>query len=107
MEIRADIKTKIFWSIIILLIVWCLLVRPELNIYKLRNYGQQINGVIYQKKGVGSKGTIRCFYNFMVDDLIYEGFYDNDKYNKGDSLEIIYYKKDPRLNQAKQFVEDY
>ena len=87
--------------------MWYIVIRPNYNIYKLRNNGQETKGRIFRKSGVGSKGTIRCFYNFEVKGIEYEGFYDNPKLNQWDSLEIIYYKSDPSLNQAKQFVDDY
>lgn len=107
MEVRANITTKIFWILVGLISIWILLIRPEINMNKLRKNGQVANGIIYSKKGVGSKGTIRSFYNFEVAGKQYEGFYDNPKLNQRDSLEIIYYRKDPSLNQAKQFVDDY
>jgi hypothetical protein len=93
----------IFFIIVFLFLVF----RNNNNISKLRNEGQETKGRIYRKSGVGSKGTIRCFYNFDVNGKVYEGFYDNPKLNQWDSLEIIYYRKDPNLNQAKQFVTDY
>lgn len=82
-------------------------IRPEINIFILKKNGQKTKGIIYKKSGVGSKGTIRCYYNFNVKGKEYEGFYDNPKLNQFDSLVIIYYLKDPRLNQAKQFFDDY
>jgi hypothetical protein len=100
-------KSKIFWILFSLLFIWLIIIRPEYNISKLRNEGQETKGRIYRKSGVGSKGTIRCFYNFEVEGKNYEGFYDNDNLNQWDNIEIIYYIKDPSLNQAKQFVFDY
>jgi hypothetical protein len=100
-------KSQIFWLVFLILFIWFIIIRPDYNISKLRNDGKDIKGVIYRKSGVGSKGTIRCFYNFEVEGRNYEGFYDNNRLNQWDSLEIIYYSKDPNLNQAKQFVIDY
>lgn len=99
-------KIPLIWVLIILVFI-ALLFRNNNNISKLRKDGQEVKGRIYRKSGVGSKGTIRCFYNFEVAGKLYEGFYDNPKLNEWDSLEIIYYSKDPTLNQAKQFVLDY
>jgi hypothetical protein len=73
----------------------------------LKKQGKEARGLIYQKSRVGSKGTIRCFYKFNVRGYSYEGFYDSDDFKQWDSLEIIYYIKDPTLNQAKNFVNDY
>lgn len=99
--------TKIYWIIFGGLFIWFILIRPEYNIYRLKNNGIETKGRIYRKSGVGSKGTIRCFYNFEIAGKQYEGFYDNKDLNQWDSLAIIYYVKDPSLNQAKQFVLDY
>jgi len=100
------LKTPLIWVVLILAFIF-LVFRNNNNIDKLREEGQEVKGIIYRKSGVGSKGTIRCFYSFEVAGKQYEGFYDNPKLNQWDSLEIIYYKSDPSLNQAKQFVEDY
>lgn len=107
MVTKYKLIKKIFWTTIIIIISWIIFIKPEYNISKLKKSGKLVKGIIYRKSLVGSKGTIRCFYNFDVDGIKYEGFYDNDAYKKGDSLEIIYYIEDPSLNQAKQFVEDY
>jgi hypothetical protein len=100
-------KSQIFWFVFSLLFIWYIIIRPQYNINKLRKKGIETKGYIYRKSGVGSKGTIRCFYTFNVSGETYEGFYDNQKLNQGDSLDIIYYIKDPTLNQAKQFILDY
>lgn len=95
------------FPIMLLVVFFALVFRNNNNISKLRNDGKEVKGMIFRKSVVGSKGTIRCFYNFEVEGKNYEGFYDNNKLRQGDSLEIIYYTKDPSLNQAKQFVLDY
>ncbi len=95
------------FPILLLVVFLALVFRNNNNISKLRNDGNEVKGLIYKKSEVGSKGTIRCFYNFEVECQIYEGFYDNNNLNQWDSIEIIYYIKDPSLNQAKQFVLDY
>jgi hypothetical protein len=100
-------KSQIFWLILTVLFIWYIIIRPTYNISKLRNDGKEVKGRIYRKSSVGSKGTIRCFYNFEVEGQSYEGFYDNKNLNQWDSIDVIYYKKDPSLNQAKQFVLDF
>lgn len=89
------------------LIVIYFVIRNYSNISKLRNDGIETKGWIYRKSSVGSKGTIRSFYTFEVGGKTYEGFYDNPGLKQWDSISIIYYRNDPSLNQAKQFVEDY
>lgn len=111
MEINLKIlnryKSKIIWTVIILLMFWYLGIRPEMRISELRNDGKQTKAFLYEIKGVGSKGTIRGFYRFEINNSLYEGFYDNDKLMKYDSIDIIYFPDNPERNQAKQFVEDY
>jgi hypothetical protein len=100
-------KSSLIWIVIILLLFWYIGIRPEIRISELKKNGKQVTGYLYEVKGVGSKGTIRGFYKFRVNDNLYEGFYDNDELVKYDSIEIIYLPENPELNQAKQFVEDY
>jgi hypothetical protein len=111
MEINLKIlnryKSRIIWTVIILLMFWYLGIRPEMRISELRNDGKQTKAYLYEVKGVGSKGTIRGFYRFEINNNLYEGFYDNDKLMKYDSIDIIYLPDNPERNQAKQFVEDY
>ena len=86
---------------------WYVGIRPEMRISELQKNGKQVRGYLYEVKGVGSKGTIRGFYKFQVNNNVYEGFYDNDELVKYDNIEIIYLPDNPEKNQAKQFVEDY
>ena len=111
MEINLNLlnryKSKIVWTVIILLMFWYLGIRPEIRISKLKENGKQTKAYLYEVKGVGSKGTIRGFYRFEINNNLYEGFYDNDKLVKFDSIDIIYLPDNPERNQAKKFVEDY
>lgn len=100
-------KSSLIWIVIILLMFWYIGIRPEIRISELKKKGKQVTGYLYEVKGVGSKGTIRGFYKFRVNDNLYEGFYDNDELVKFDNIEIIYLPENPEMNQAKQFVEDY
>lgn len=100
-------KSRIVWTVIILLMFWYLGIRPEIRISELRNDGKQTKAYLYEVKGVGSKGTIRGFYRFEIKNYPYEGFYDNDNLKEQDSIDIIYLPDNPERNQAKQFVKDY
>lgn len=111
MEINLNLlnryKSRIVWTVIVLLMFWYLGIRPEMRISELRNDGKQTKAYLYEVKGVGSKGTTRGFYRFEINNNLYEGFYDNDKLVKYDSIDIIYLPDNPERNQAKKFVEDY
>lgn len=99
---------KKYWQWIFLVcLVFYFIVRNNGNINELKENGKQAKAYLYEVKGVGSKGTIRGFYRFEINNNLYEGFYDNDKLMKYDSIDIIYLPDNPERNQAKQFVEDY
>jgi hypothetical protein len=100
-------KNSLIWIPLVLLMIWYLGVRPEIRISELRNDGKQIKAFLYEVKGIGSKGTIRGFYRFEINNNLYEGFYDNDNLKKHDSIDVLYLSNNPEKNQAKQFVEDY
>ncbi len=100
------IKNHYLWVSLILFMVY-ISIRNNNNISQLKKNGKQVTGYLYEVKGVGSKGTIRGFYKFVLNNNIYEGFYDNDNLVKYDSIEVIYLPDNPEKNQAKQFVEDY
>ena len=99
---------KKYWQWIFLVcLVFYFIVRNNGNINELKENGKQTKAYLYEVKGVGSKGTIRGFYRFEINNNLYEGFYDNDKLMKYDSIDIIYLPDNPERNQAKKFVEDY
>ena len=93
--------------ILFILFIFFFVIRNNNNISELKKRGKQAIGYLYEVKGVGSKGTIRGFYKFRVNNNLSEGFYDNDELVKFDNIEIIYLSENPEKNQAKQFVEDY
>ncbi|KAF2336654.1 hypothetical protein [Flavobacterium nitrogenifigens] len=100
-------KNSLIWIVIILLMFWFLGIRPEIRVSELKENGKLTKAYLYEVKRVGSKGTIRGFYRFKVNNNLYEGFYDNDNLKISDSIDIIYLPDNPERNQAKQFVEDY
>ena len=99
-------KAKIIWILFLFSFV-ILIVRNNYNVFRLKSYGLETKAFVYRKYSVGSKGTIRCFYRFVVNGKQYEGFYDNGIINQGDSISIIFYPPRPSLNQAKQFILNY
>jgi hypothetical protein len=107
LELISKYKKSFIWLVIILLMFWYVGIRPEIRISDLKENGKQAKAYLYEVKGVGSKGTIRGFYRFEINNNLYEGFYDNDRLAKYDSIDIIYLPDNPERNQAKQFIEDY
>lgn len=77
------------------------------EIGELKQKGKKTKALIYDKKSVGSKGTIRSFYRFKVNENYYEGFDDNENLVKFDSIVIIYAENNPELNRSKEFVDNY
>jgi hypothetical protein len=94
------------WKVLIVILI-ALVIRNYWNINQLSSKGVGMKVRLYLVKSIGSKGTVRCFYNFKVNNESYEGFYDSDKFNQGDSIEIIYLPSNPEKNQAKQFILGY
>jgi hypothetical protein len=102
-----NIKKYWLWLFVIIFIIY-LTIRNNSNITDLKEKGKTTIGYIYDVRSVGSKGTIRCFYRFKINNYnYYEGFYDDDNLKKYDSLQIIYLPDNPKKNQAKKFVDDY
>lgn len=109
---KSLLKIKlVFWkyfSIIVLISVIIFFeIKNNYEITILRQSGILTKGFIYEKKSVGSKGTIRSFYRFYVNDIYYEGFDDNEDLTKYDSILVIYNPENPELNRTKEFVEEY
>lgn len=110
MENKSSFVNKIkanFVLILFICFIIFLIIRNNNNNNELQENGKQTKAYLYEVKGVGSKGTIRGFYRFEINNNLYEGFYDNDKLVKYDSIDVIYLPDNPERNQAKQFVEDY
>jgi hypothetical protein len=101
-RIKANFVLILFICFIIFLVL-----RNNNNNDELQKRGKQAKAYLYKVKGVGSKGTIRGFYRFEINNNYYEGFYDNGNLKEHDSIDIIYLSDNPECNQAKQFVKDY
>ena len=101
-RIKANFVLILFLCLIIFLVL-----RNNNYTNELQENGKQAKAYLYKVKGVGSKGTIRGFYRFVINNNYYEGFYDNENLKEHDSIEIIYLPDNPERNQAKEFVEDY
>lgn len=96
---------------IYLIIIICTAIYFFLNIIKnsfdnhdLRNYGIEIHAVVTDKHKVGGKGVIRCTYTFEVNKTCYTGSVASDYYMIGDSIEIIYLRKNPKINREKKIL---
>ncbi len=61
--------------------------------YHLVNNGKLSKGKITSRMKVGSKGTVSIDYKFHVDNLEYTGETNDEKYEIGDSLYVIYLQK--------------
>jgi hypothetical protein len=100
--IRTNLVLVLFVFFIIFLVL-----RNNNNNDELQKKGKQTKAYLYKVKAVGSKGIIRGFYKFKLNNNFYEGFYDNDNLKEHDSIDILYLPDNPERNQAKQFVKDY
>lgn len=110
METRFSLINRFkgnFVLILFILFIIFLVVRNNDNNDELNKNGKKTRAFLYKVKRVGSKGTIRGFYRFEINNILYEGFYDNDNLKENDSIDIIYLSDNPERNQAKQFVKDF
>lgn len=110
MESRSSFVNRIkanFVLVLFICFIIFLVLRNNTNNDELKENGKQAKAYLYKVKRVGSKGTIRGFYKFEINNNYYEGFYDNDNLKEHDSIDIIYLPDNPERNQAKQFVKDY
>lgn len=110
MDTKSSFVNRIKANYVLILFicfVTFLVLKNNYNNDELQKKGKQVKAYIYEVKGVGSKGTIRGFYRFKINNNLYEGFYDNDFLKEHDSIDVIYLPDNPECNQAKQFVEDY
>lgn len=75
----------------------------EIEIY--RKYGVKTTAVVTQS--FYSKGE-RMYYEFKAKDMTYESFNvtNKGKHIIGDSIEIIYNKNNPEMNEAVEQLED-
>lgn len=106
MKLFSKFYNNLTWILLLGIIIY-FSIRNNSNIEKLRNEGALTKAYLFEVKGVGSKGTIRGFYRFKIHNNYYEGFYDNDNLKRYDSIDIVYYVNDPKINQAKKFVSEY
>lgn len=105
MNIKA-FKASVFFVLIMLVSSWLFystLKQTILN-YRLKTENSQIKGYVIERYKVGGKGTIQIDYSFRINDKNYVGSETNDKYKVGDSLIILFLKKDPSINKSYTFI---
>ena len=110
MDAKSSIANRIKGNFVLILFICFiifLVLRNNNNNDELQKKGKHAKAYLYKVKGVGSKGTIRGFYRFKINNNYYVGFFDNDNLKEHDSINIIYLPDNPECNQAKQFVKDY
>ena len=62
---------KKYWQWIFLVcLVFYFIVRNNRNVNELKENGKQTKAYLHEVKGVGSKGTIRGFYRFEINNII-------------------------------------
>ncbi len=73
----------------------------------LTQNGIVVKGIVVSKKVVGSKGTVRCFFEFKVNGIIYSNYDDTDSFIENQIIDIVYEKDDPDINRTKRFLDNY
>lgn len=82
-------------------------IRNEIENNDLKKYGIETIAIVTDVRKVGSKGVIRCTYSFKVNNLNYIGNVDDDYYNTGDTIQVIYLMKRPDINRDKKIFEQF
>lgn len=98
------------YSILILILGWLsyMIIEKTINNYRLKKYGVVCKGVIQNKKYIGGKGTINIEYYFKTQKgEFFKGETNNENYNIGDSIYILYLKSNPDINASKTFIDKY
>ena len=98
------------YLILIFLLGWLSYTVIEKTIinYRLKQYGIVCKGVIQNKKYIGGKGTINLEYYFKTQkDEFFKGETNNENYNVGDSIYVVYIKSNPDVNASKSFIDKY
>ncbi len=72
----------------------------------LDKHGIEVKAIITRVKGVGSKGTIRCTYEFKSYGNVYAGWVDSDTLHVGDSIDVLYRKDNPEINRSEKFLKN-
>jgi len=100
-------KVSIFWIILAGLFVYFLYVSigNTVDNYDLEKNGIETSAIVTDVRKVGSKGVIRCTYTFEVHNLIYTGNVDDDYYETGETIQILYLKIKPEINRDKKFLD--
>lgn len=100
-------KLSIYWIIFIIVLIHFLYVSIGKTIENnnLTKCGSEAFGVINDVRKVGSKGIIRCTYEFSANNNFYSGFIDDDYLSVGDTITVIYLDENPEINRAKKFLD--
>ncbi|MEI7676028.1 MAG: hypothetical protein WCJ03_04545 [Bacteroidales bacterium] len=95
-------------GVVIILILWLFytVINNTVLNYRLLNSGLRIGAVVYERKDVGSKGTVLIKYYFLWKGKKYYGeSTSDDSLKKDDSLTVFFLENDPNINKSHSVVE--
>jgi hypothetical protein len=73
---------------------------------RLKSENNKVRSVVTNRYKVGAKGTIQIDYSFTLNGKIYIGQATNERFNIGDSLDVLYLKENPELNRSYGFIHE-
>ena len=100
-------KNKISLIFFLVLIAWFVYTgakktKTNNDLYKK---GEIAKAVVIDKRKVGGKGIERVSYSFSFNGQRYEGWVDDDYYEVGDTIQILFLKENPEINEGKKFLD--
>lgn len=100
-------KISLIWIILMGIVIHFIIVviQNEIDNNGLNRIGIETIAIVKDVRKVGSKGVIRCTYTFRANNLIYTGSVGDDYYKTGDTIQILYLKKNPEVNRDKKFFD--
>lgn len=102
-------KTFSFWGIVLVVLtvflIYTITARTIEN-FLLAKYGVAEKAIVTAKFKVGSKGILKIDYIFNVGNKRYEGSTENENYQQGERINILYLRKRPEINRTYNFIKE-
>ncbi|HZY78167.1 MAG TPA: hypothetical protein VFE50_01495 [Cyclobacteriaceae bacterium] len=72
--------------------------------YRLEKHGRVVRAFVVNTKTVGGKGTVQLKFRYKVAGVEYVEFLNNEPYNAGDSVYLLYLENSPEVIRTYRFI---